>query len=125
MPGDDIVGYITRGRGVTIHKAECPNALGGESERKVDVAWAESDGTSFYASIKVVAYDHVSLLGELATYIGGLNVSIKAISAQVDEKTKTSSIRLTLEVKSRDEMDKVIKQLRKRSDIIDVFRVTG
>ncbi len=125
VPGDDIVGYITRGRGVTIHKAECPNALGGESERKVDVAWAESDGTSFYASIKVVAYDHVSLLGELATYIGGLNVSIKAISAQVDEKTKTSSIRLTLEVKSRDEMDKVIKQLRKRSDIIDVFRVTG
>ena len=67
----------------------------------------------------------MSLLGELATYIGGLNVSIKAISAQVDEKTKTSSIRLTLEVKSRDEMDKVIKQLRKRSDIIDVFRVTG
>ena len=125
VPGDDIVGYITRGRGVTIHKAECPNAISGEKERRVDVNWAESDGASFYTSIKVVAYDHVSLLGELATFIGGMNVSIKAISAQVDEKTKTSAIRLTLEVRSREEMDKVIKQLRKKTDIIDVFRVTG
>ncbi len=125
VPGDDIIGYITRGRGVTIHKAECPNALNGETERQVDVVWADNEGSSFYASIKVVAYDHVSLLGEMATYIGSMNVPIKAISAQVDEKTKTSSIRLTLEVKTKDEMDKVIKQLRKRSDVIDVFRVTG
>ena len=72
-----------------------------------------------------MAYDHVSLLGELATYIGEMNVPIKAISAQVDEKTKTSAIRLTLEVRSRDQMDKVIKQLRKKSDVIDVYRVQG
>ena len=125
VPGDEIVGYITRGRGVTIHKAECVNALNGEQERRVEVDWADNDVGSFYASIKVMAYDHVSLLGELATYIGELGVPIKAISAQVDEKTKTSAIRLTLEVRSRDQMDKVIKQLRKKSDVIDVFRVTG
>ena len=125
VPGDDIVGYISRGRGVTIHKAECVNILNAEPERRVDVAWAEDDGSSFYVTIKVVAYDHVSLLGELATFIGAMNVPIKAISATVDEKTKTSALRLTLEVRSRDEMDKVLKQLRKKSDIIDVYRVTG
>ena len=125
VPGDEIVGYITRGRGVTIHKAECVNALHGEDERRVEVDWADNGVGSFYASIKVVAYDHVSLLGELATYIGEMNVPIKAISAQVDEKTKTSAIRLTLEVRSRDQMDKVIKQLRKKSDVIDVYRVQG
>ena len=125
VPGDDIVGYISRGRGVAIHKAECVNILGAEPERRVDVAWAENDGSSFYVSIKVVAYDHVNLLGELATFIGAMNVPIKAISATVDEKTKTSALRLTLEVRSRDEMDKVLKQLRKKSDIIDVYRVTG
>ena len=54
-----------------------------------------------------------------------MNVPIKAISAQVDEKTKTSAIRLALEVRSRDQMDKVIKQLRKKSDVIDVYRVQG
>ena len=119
------MGYITRGRGVTIHKAECVNAINGEKERQIDVAWADTDVGSFAASIKVVAYDHVSLLGEIATYIGEMNVPIKAISAQVDEKTKTSAIRLTLEVRSRDQMDKVIKQLRKKSDVIDVYRVQG
>jgi len=125
VPGDDIVGYITRGRGVTIHKAECVNAINGESERRVDVAWAETEIGTFCAAIKVVAYDHVNLLGELASFIGGMDVPIKAISAQVDEKTKTSAIRLTLEVRSREQMDKVIKQLQKKTDIIDVFRVTG
>ncbi len=125
VPGDDIVGYITRGRGVTIHKAECANAVNGEAERQVEVAWAEEDIGSFWASIKAVAYDHVNLLGELASFIGGMDVPIKAISAQVDEKTKTSAIRMTIEVRSRDQMDKVIKQLKNRADIIDVFRVTG
>lgn len=125
VPGDDIVGYITRGRGVTIHKAECVNALSGEKERAVAVAWADSSVGSFCASIKVVAYDHVSLLGEIATYIGEMSVPIKAISAQVDDKTRTSTIRLVLEVRSRDEMDRVIKQLRKKSDVIDAFRTQG
>lgn len=125
VPGDDIVGYITRGRGVTIHKAECVNAQSGEKERAVAVAWADSSVGSFCASIKVVAYDHVSLLGEIATYIGEMSVPIKAISAQVDDKTRTSTIRLVLEVRSRDEMDRVIKQLRKKSDVIDAFRTQG
>ncbi len=125
VPGDDIVGYITRGRGVTIHKAECVNAINGEKERRVNVAWADTDTGSFAASIKVVAYDHVSLLGEVATYIGEMNVPIKAISAQVDDKTRTSTIKLVLEVKSRDQMDKVIKQLRRKTDVIDVYRTQG
>ena len=125
VPGDDIVGYITRGRGVTIHKAECVNAINGEKERQIDVAWADTDVGSFAASIKVVAYDHVSLLGEIATYIGEMNVPIKAVSAQAEDKTKTSTIKLVLEVRSRDQMDKVIKQLRKKSDIIDVYRTQG
>ena len=122
VPGDFIVGYITRGRGVTIHKAECINAVNGEKERQIDVAWADTDIGSFAASIKVVAYDHVSLLGEIAMYIGEMNVPIKAVSAQADDKTKTSTIRLVLEVRSRDQMDRVIKSLRKKSDIIDVYR---
>ena len=65
------------------------------------------------------------LLGEIATYIGEMNVPIKAVSAQAEDKTKTSTIKLVLEVRSRDQMDKVIKQLRKKSDIIDVYRTQG
>ena len=125
VPGDDIVGYITRGRGVTIHKAECTNAQHSEPERQVEVAWAEDENSSFYASIKVVAYDHVRLLGELAGYIGEMNVPIKAVTATVDEKTKTSVIKMTLEVHSKEQVDRVIMLLRRKADIIEVFRVNG
>ena len=125
VPGDDIVGYITRGRGVTIHKVDCANAVNSEQARKVKVAWASQDVGSFCAAIKIICYDRISLLGEIATYIGEMNVSIRASSTAVDEKTKLATIKLVVEVKSRDQMDKLIKQLQRKPDIVDVFRVTG
>ncbi len=122
VPGDEIVGYITRGRGVTIHKAECANAAAGEDERKIGVEWAiESEGT-FSAAITVVAYDRVNMLGEIATIIGENNVSIRAASIQASGKTRISTLRLTLDVHSREEMDRVIQALRNKSDILDVYR---
>ena len=125
VPGDEIVGYITRGRGVTIHKAECPNALSGEQERKVPVEWADDGEGSFYATIKVLAYDRVNMLGEIATLIGEQNVSIKAANIQSDEKSRISTLRLTLDVSSREQMNRVIQALRNKADILDVYRVTG
>ena len=96
VPGDEIVGYITRGRGVTIHKAGCV--------------------------ITIIAYDRVNMLGEIATIIGENNVSIRAASIQNDDKTRISTIRLTLDVHSREEMNKVMGALRNKSDILDVYR---
>ncbi len=125
VPGDDIVGYITRGRGVTIHKAECANALNGESERRVPVEWAVDGDASFYASIKVIAYDRVNMLGEIASVIGEMNVSIKAAQVQTDEKTRISTLKLTLDVHSREQMDRVIAAVRNKVDVMDVYRVTA
>ncbi len=125
VPGDDIVGYITRGRGVTIHKAECLNAVNGEAERKVPVAWANDGEGSFLATIKILAYDRVNMLGEIALIIGENNVSIRAATVQTDDKTRISTLRLTLDVQSREQMDRVIQALRNKSDILDVYRVTG
>ena len=124
VPGDDIVGYITRGHGVTVHKAECMNAQSADKERQVKVAWANTDTGSFCVSIKVMAYDHVGLLGEVTMFIGGLGVPIRNSSSGTD-KNKFAIIRLVLEVKSREQMDSVIRQLQRRSDVIEVFRTTG
>lgn len=124
VPGDDIVGFITRGRGVTIHKAECPNVQGGEAERRVDVAWAGVATQSFCAAIKIVGTDHVGMLAEIASFIATLNVPIRNISSNTD-KNRIATLRLVLEVRSREQMDSVIRQLRKRSDIIEVDRVNG
>lgn len=125
VPGDEIVGYITRGRGVTVHKTDCVNATNSEQERMVEVSWAATEaGASFNASINIIAYDHVSLLGELALCIGNMDVPIMAVSAKRDEKHKTSVITMVIQVKSRDQLDRVVKQLHNRSDIIEVYRGT-
>ena len=124
VPGDDIVGYITRGHGVTVHKAECANAQSADQERRVKVAWANTDTGHFCVSIKIMAYDRVGLLGEVTTFIGGMGVSIRNSSSGVD-KNKIATIRLVLEVKSREQMDSVIRQLQRRSEIIEVYRSTG
>lgn len=123
VPGDEIVGYITRGRGVTVHKADCLNATNSEQERMVEVSWADTEaGASFNASIHITAYDHVSLLGELALFIGNMDVPIMAVSAKRDDKRKTSVITMVIQVKSREQLDKVLKQLQNRSDIIEIYR---
>ncbi len=125
VPGDDIVGYITRGRGVTIHKAECSNVLSGEAERRIDVEWADDGSGSFYASIKIIAYDRVNLLAEIASLIGEMNVSIKAAQCRTDDKTRLSTVKLTLDIHSREQVDRVIQVLRNKTDVVDVYRVTA
>ena len=77
-----------------------------------------------FATITILAYDRVNMLGEIAFIIGENGVSIRAASIQSDDKTRISTLRLTLDVHSREEMDRVIQALRNKSDILDVYRAT-
>ena len=124
LPGDEIVGYITRGRGVTVHKADCINVLSEiDSARLVEVSWDAEVKTNYDGSIQILAYDRDGLLADLVLFIGSMKVTISAISAKTN-KNKTCTINVTLEVKNRQELDKIIKQLSKRSDVIEIFRVS-
>ena len=127
VPGDEIVGYVTRGRGVTVHKADCTNVFCQRAgARWWRSAWAETGtGAAFNASVHIIAYDHVSLLGELAMCIGNMDIPIVAVSAKRDEKKKTSVITMVVQVKGLEQVDRMFKQLRKRSDIIEVYRAGG
>ncbi len=124
VPGDEIVGFVTRGRGVSIHKADCVNALSGEAERRVAVRWADDETGSFCAPVRIIGHDRVGLLGEITSYIGSLNVPIRSATTSVD-RHGTAAIRLVLEVHSREQMDSVMRQLRRQQGVIDVVRVTG
>lgn len=121
VPGDDIVGYITRGRGVTVHKADCVNALHAEPERAVPVSWAGEETGTFSANIHVICYDHSSLLGELTNYIEDQGVPLTALSVKIN-KNKTCTIITTLQVKSREQLDGLLLKLSRRSDVIDAYR---
>ena len=125
VPGDEIIGYITRGRGVTVHKADCLNAVNSEKERMVEVSWADAEaGIAFNAGLHIIAYDHTRLLGELSACLSDMKIPMIAVSAKCDEKHKTSDINLIIQVPSREQLDRVIKQLQNRSDIIEVYRGT-
>ena len=80
VPGDEILGYITRGRGVTVHTSDCVNAINSEPERAISVSWAEEGTGSFNASVRIVAYDHPSLLGEITVYVSDMGSPVTAVS---------------------------------------------
>ena len=124
VPGDDIVGYITRGRGVTIHKADCINALYTEPERQVGVSWAMENAGRFNTTLQIMAYDHDNLLGELTNYVQDTGAPISAISGKVN-KNKTCTITIVVQVESREQLDAVLRRIQKRADVIEAFRVGG
>ena len=121
VPGDDIVGYITRGRGVTVHKADCVNALHTEPERAIPVSWANEDAGTFSANIQIICYDHTSLLGEITNYIEDMGIPLTAIAVKIN-KNKTCNITTTLQVKSREQLDSALLKLQRRSDVIEAYR---
>ena len=121
LPGDDIVGYITRGRGVTIHKADCVNALHTEPERAIPVSWANEGAGTFSANIQIICYDHSSLLGELTNYIQDLGLPITAMAVKLN-RNKTCTITTTLQVQGKEQLDDALKKLQKRSDVIEAYR---
>lgn len=124
VPGDDITGYITRGRGVTVHKADCVNALNSESERKVQVSWAEQDKASFNASLRIIAYDHPSLLGEITVYVSDVGTPVTAVSVKIN-RNGTCTIHMIIQVAGKDQLQQVLTRLRKRSDVIDAYRTAS
>lgn len=125
LPGDEIVGYITRGRGVTVHKADCINVLSEiDGQRLIEVSWDGETKTSYSGTIQIIAYDRNKLLADLTLFISGLDVTITEISAK-SNRNSTCTITLTLKVNSREELDKIIKLISNRMDVIEVFRITS
>ncbi len=126
LPGDDIVGYITRGRGVSVHRRDCANMQDSavEPERMVRVNWEGDGDTSYEADIQIIAYDRMGLLGDLSMLFTQEEVPLVAVSARTN-RDKTTTINLTIAIKNTQQLEKLIKKLLKRSDIIEVFRVSA
>ncbi len=126
LPGDEIIGYVTRGRGVSVHRNDCVNMseFAREPERLIHVSW-QGDGASGYnADIQIIAYDRLGLLAEISALFAKQEVSIMALSARVD-KNKNTVINVTLSLKNTKQLEGIVKSLQKRSDIIEVFRVSA
>lgn len=123
VPGDEIVGYITKGRGVSVHQKDCPNVadLMNEEERFVDVEWNTQTKESYNADVEVRASDRKGLLAEITTIIDESKVNINSFHSRTT-KDKVAIINFILEITDIEQLNKLIRKFRKIEGVIDVFR---
>ena len=123
VPGDSIVGYVTRGRGVSVHRTDCPNivSLSEGDNRMIDVRWADKSRSSYVVQIGVKAVDSQSLFMDIVKTVADCNLSMQAINAR---KTRDNYelVDLTVEITSREELEKLVKRIRRIENVVDVSR---
>lgn len=125
LPGDEIIGYVTKGRGVAIHRADCPNCkLDDEvfKKRLVDVEWDNPKKSKFEGEIKIIATDRKSMLSDVTHMIAVQKLNINGINAR-KSKDGITHINLLIEVNDISELTNLMKKLKAIPGVDDVFRV--
>jgi GTP diphosphokinase / guanosine-3',5'-bis(diphosphate) 3'-diphosphatase len=124
VPGDEILGFVTRGRGVSVHRTDCPNAadLRRDPDRLIEVRWDASTPSTFRVTVQVEALDRKHLLRDITTVLGDLALNI--LSAQVTtQRDRIAYLRFTFELADIGHLDQVIAQVRRVESVFDAYRV--
>jgi guanosine-3',5'-bis(diphosphate) 3'-pyrophosphohydrolase len=124
VPGDEILGFVTRGRGVSVHRADCPNgaSLSRQPDRIIDVSWRPGKGTLFVVAIQVEALDRKKLLGDVATALSEQQVNILSASSTTD-RDRIARLRFSFELADITHLTGVLQAVRKVDGVFDAFRV--
>ncbi len=124
VPGDDIVGFVTIGRGVSIHRSDCANigSLGERAERMVDAAWAPEQSGSFFVWIQIEALDRTKLLRDVTTVLSELGTNITA-SSSATGSDRVAVFRFEVEVSDPGMIERVITELRRIDGVFDAYRL--
>ena len=123
VPGDDIIGYITRGRGVSVHRKDCiniVNSIDGDN-RLIEVSWYTANNVAYKADITVMANDRTALLMEITNVIGEAKIPLKAINARTT-KDQIAIMNLTLEITNTEQLENIIKKIRRVDGVFEVTR---
>lgn len=124
IPGDQIIGYITRGRGVSVHRADCPNVLreGNDMMRVIDVNWDISTDQSYPVTIEVGCYDRQGILTEIIARISDAKINIENISSRSIPSNKTAVMTITFHTKNLARAEQLMSTLRRLKDVYSVRR---
>ncbi|QBI21471.1 bifunctional (p)ppGpp synthetase/guanosine-3',5'-bis(diphosphate) 3'-pyrophosphohydrolase [Egibacter rhizosphaerae] len=123
-PGDEIMGFVTRGRGVTVHRDDCPNAenLRQEPDRIIPVQWNMRAPTMFRVTVQIEALDRKHLLRDVTTLLGDMHINI--LSAQVaTQRDAIAHLRFTFELADIAHLDHILTQIRRIESVYDAYRV--
>ena len=125
VPGDDIVGYISRGRGVCVHRADCPTIKNMEVERIVSAEWSHTDDrTTFPATIEIIAEDRGDIFAEITKTVANESLPLVAINARKDRQGNAVAT-ITVEINNHEQVNQLMNRLRTIAAVINVYRTKG
>ena len=125
IPGDQIIGYITRGKGVSVHRADCPNVLreGNDMMRIIDVSWdISTDQMSYPVTIELGCYDRQGILTEILSRISDAKINIDNVISRSIPSNKTAVISITFHTKNTARTEQLMNTLRRVKDVYSVRR---
>ena len=125
IPGDPIIGFITKGNGISVHTKSCPNIINNHApERLIDVYWQNEASDKFPVKIQVAVANSPSVIYDITKMISTVNVNISGINARLNENQE-GIIDLTVEVNSLDQLDDVMAKLKSLNTVYSVYRVNN
>ncbi|MGD9677266.1 MAG: bifunctional (p)ppGpp synthetase/guanosine-3',5'-bis(diphosphate) 3'-pyrophosphohydrolase [Vulcanibacillus sp.] len=123
VPGDPIVGFVTRGRGVSIHRMDCPNVKSeGDSERLTSVEWDNAEQLSYSADIEVVGMDRRGLLNEVLQAVSETKTNMVAVTGKTD-KNKMATVLMTILINNTEHLQSVVDRIKRVKDVYSVRRI--
>ncbi|MDU4024310.1 MAG: bifunctional (p)ppGpp synthetase/guanosine-3',5'-bis(diphosphate) 3'-pyrophosphohydrolase, partial [Clostridium perfringens] len=125
VPGDDIAGYITKGRGVSVHRKDCSNfkaIVEKQREKVVDVSWGTEKGAAYVAELEVKAEDRMCLLSDVMLVITDSNLSLLSLNAK-SGRNGVANINIQVKIDNIEQLKELMKKIRRLQGILDVYRV--
>lgn len=127
LPGDQIVGYVTQGRGISIHRADCEQLAelaNAHPERVVKTSWGNQDHhAAYHVMIRVLASDRNGLLRDITTVLANEKISVTGVSSRSDNKRQTATMDLEIQLNNVEMLGKILARLSALEDVIDVKRL--
>lgn len=124
VPGDDVVGFITRGRGVVIHRVDCPNYLNHpEPDRWMELTWGESAGHTYPVAIQIIAYDRHGLLRDIVELVALEGINLTGTAAKHADRGEKAIIDLTLQIRHHSQVVRVLGKIERLRDVLSARRI--
>ena len=126
IPGDPITGYITRGRGVSVHRSDCPNVINDtDFSRMIDVSWDVGLDKNYTVELEILCNERNGILAEILAVPSEMKLNIHSVNANPNRSNKTTNVLLGLDVRNAQQVSNLMNRLRQVRDVYSVSRAMG
>ena len=127
VPGDRITGFITQGRGVSVHRADCKRMLDlavASADRVIDVEWGEAGGNDYLVDLAIEAYDRQGLISDVSTLFTNARVNVVTLNTETNKKRHTATMRVRVEVSDLNALSRLLERINRLNNVISAYRLS-